>query len=39
MKAVIIYSGKGGVGKTTTTANIARMLAEQGKKCLLLMLI
>lgn len=32
MKAVIIYSGKGGVGKTTTTANIARMLAEQRNK-------
>ena len=32
MKAVIIYSGKGGVGKTTTTANIARVLANQGKK-------
>ncbi len=32
MKAVIIYSGKGGVGKTTTTANIARLLAEQGNK-------
>lgn len=32
MKAVIIYSGKGGVGKTTTTANIARLLAKQGKK-------
>lgn len=32
MKAIIIYSGKGGVGKTTTTANIARVLAEQGKK-------
>lgn len=30
MKAVIIYSGKGGVGKTTTTANIARLLAKQG---------
>lgn len=28
MKAVIIYSGKGGVGKTTTTANIARLLAK-----------
>ena len=25
MKAIIIYSGKGGVGKTTTTANIARL--------------
>lgn len=32
MKAVIIYSGKGGVGKTTTTANIARLLAKQGNK-------
>lgn len=32
MKAIIIYSGKGGVGKTTTTANIARLLAEQGNK-------
>lgn len=32
MKAIIIYSGKGGVGKTTTTANIARLLAEQGKR-------
>ena len=32
MKAIIIYSGKGGVGKTTTTANIARLLAKQGHK-------
>lgn len=32
MKAVIIYSGKGGVGKTTTTANIARLLAKQGRR-------
>lgn len=32
MKAIIVYSGKGGVGKTTTTANIARFLAEQGNK-------
>lgn len=32
MRAIIIYSGKGGVGKTTTTANIARLLAEQGHK-------
>lgn len=36
MKAAIIYSGKGGVGKTTTTANIARVLARQGKKILIL---
>lgn len=32
MKAIIVYSGKGGVGKTTTTANIARLLAKQGHK-------
>ena len=32
MKAVIVYSGKGGVGKTTTTANIARILSRQGKR-------
>lgn len=31
-KTILIYSGKGGVGKTTTTANIARTLLEQGKK-------
>lgn len=32
MKAIIVYSGKGGVGKTTTTANIARLFAKQGHK-------
>lgn len=36
MKAVIIYSGKGGVGKTTTTANIARLLARQGHRVLVI---
>lgn len=32
MKVIIIYSGKGGVGKTTTTANIAKTLVEDGNK-------
>jgi MinD-like ATPase involved in chromosome partitioning or flagellar assembly len=32
MKVLFIYSGKGGVGKTTTTVNTAKMLSEQGKK-------
>lgn len=36
MKAIIVYSGKGGVGKTTTTANIARLLAKQGHKVLII---
>lgn len=36
MKVIIIYSGKGGVGKTTTTANIAKSLAEQNKKVFIL---
>lgn len=30
--AIVITSGKGGVGKTTTTANIGTSLALQGKK-------
>lgn len=36
MKTILIYSGKGGVGKTTTTANIARALVESGKKVLII---
>ena len=36
MKSIIIYSGKGGVGKTTTTANIAKTLVEMGKKVYIL---
>lgn len=36
MKVIIVYSGKGGVGKTTTTANIARLLAEQHYKVLII---
>ena len=30
--SIVITSGKGGVGKTTTTANIGTALAAQGKK-------
>lgn len=32
VKVIVIYSGKGGVGKTTTTANMARTLVAQGHK-------
>ena len=31
-EAIVITSGKGGVGKTTTTANIGTALASMGKK-------
>ena len=34
-QALVITSGKGGVGKTTTTANIGAGLASQGKKVVL----
>ncbi|MCD7778980.1 MAG: septum site-determining protein MinD, partial [Clostridiales bacterium] len=35
-KVIVITSGKGGVGKTTTSANIGTGLAELGKKVLLI---
>ena len=35
-KTIVITSGKGGVGKTTTTANIGTALALQGKKVCLI---
>lgn len=35
-KTISITSGKGGVGKTTVTANLAQHLAEQGKRVLIL---
>ena len=31
-RAIVITSGKGGVGKTTTTANIGAALAQKGKR-------
>ncbi len=35
-EVIVITSGKGGVGKTTTTANIGTALAMMGKKVVLL---
>jgi len=35
-KVLVITSGKGGVGKTTTTANIGTALAKTGKKVVLI---
>ena len=34
-EVIVITSGKGGVGKTTTTANLGSSLAETGKKVVL----
>jgi len=34
-RAIVITSGKGGVGKTTTTANVGAALAAMGKKVVL----
>ena len=31
-RAIVVTSGKGGVGKTTTSANISMALAKLGKK-------
>ena len=35
-EVIVITSGKGGVGKTTTTANLGSALAMRGKKVVLL---
>ena len=35
-KTIVITSGKGGVGKTTTTANVGTALAMRGKKVVLI---
>lgn len=34
-KVIVITSGKGGVGKTTSTANIGAGLAQMNKKVIL----
>ncbi|WP_457629515.1 nucleotide-binding protein, partial [Oceanithermus sp.] len=31
-RAIVVTSGKGGVGKTTTTANVGAALAREGEK-------
>lgn len=38
-EVIVITSGKGGVGKTTTTANIGTGLAKLGKKVVMIIQI
>ena len=35
-EVIVVTSGKGGVGKTTTTANLGTGLAMEGKKVVLI---
>ena len=35
-RAIVVTSGKGGVGKTTTTANVGAALAKQGEKVIVI---
>ena len=35
-EVIVVTSGKGGVGKTTTTANIGAALALEGKRVVLI---
>ena len=35
-EVIVVTSGKGGVGKTTTSANVGTGLAEMGKKVVLI---